>query len=613
MFRRIACLHVPRWAVTRALVVGGPLLPALATTKCLKLALAQAQANDTIAGGLVGASWHFLVGLFQSSALPMLVGATALLAWLSARLVRHRHSTSIGLFLAVLMVYGGTVVNELLEGGANPWNPTVLSEPRAALLELTSLWWRDVLVAAIVIATLTVHFASTLRGPRRIQNVAVWSIVVLAYALAGLDFGYVVATGAPLTGEDVLYALADPIDALTVSGGSISVPATLALLAPLAGLALSVLLAPRVQHQDPESGPQMYRTRLGLLVWPALAVAVAAPAMTANLVSSPLARDTLLSLPAEVMALSNWRQNSVDDAAAMSSQVPLLDARPMVTARTSRTRALNVVVVMLESVRADATSVYSSDLSNTPFLADLSRESLVVDQMYAVVPRTSAAWVAILAGRYPANIEVTRRWAESAGRQPFEPSLPAFLRAQGYTSGYFSTATLHYENNADVIRALQFDKAVTREEIPAPASGAVSPFGWEDHANLEPINRWLDERSTQGSPFLLTVMTNVGHYPYIVPPGVVHRDYPSRNSMHLKYLNCIRYIDDYLRDLVDALRKRNLLENTVLIVLGDHGEEFFDHGNYGRGHGLYDEVLHIPMLIRLPQSDGRTGHIGGLR
>src|SRR5437764_1392865 len=136
LFRRIACLHVPRRAVMRALVVSAPLVLALAATKCLKLALAQA--NGTIAGSLAGVSWHFLVTSFHASALPMLVGAIALLAWLSARFVRHRHASYVCLVLAVLMVYGGAVLNEMIQGGPHLWNPTLLSEPRATFLELIS-------------------------------------------------------------------------------------------------------------------------------------------------------------------------------------------------------------------------------------------------------------------------------------------------------------------------------------------------------------------------------------------------------------------------------------------------------------------------------------------
>ncbi|HEY6925123.1 MAG TPA: sulfatase-like hydrolase/transferase, partial [Steroidobacteraceae bacterium] len=123
----------------------------------------------------------------------------------------------------------------------------------------------------------------------------------------------------------------------------------------------------------------------------------------------------------------------------------------------------------------------------------------------------------------------------------------------------------------------------------------------------------LDERTQHGGPFVLAVMTNVGHYPYGRPSDYPTQHYPSRTPEHDSYLNCVRYIDDYLRDLVGLLRTRDLLENTLLIVLGDHGEEFQEHGGIVHGFALYDEVLHIPMLMRLPQADGRRGTIKGLR
>jgi arylsulfatase A-like enzyme len=88
--------------------------------------------------------------------------------------------------------------------------------------------------------------------------------------------------------------------------------------------------------------------------------------------------------------------------------------------------------------------------------------------------------------------------------------------------------------------------------------------------------------------------------------------FPSLNEKHERYLNCMHYIDGYIRDLVQELRDRGLLDKTVFVVLGDHGETFGEHGSFLRADGLHEELLQIPMIIRLPSAARRTGHIGGL-
>ena len=191
--------------------------------------------------------------------------------------------------------------------------------------------------------------------------------------------------------------------------------------------------------------------------------------------------------------------------------------------------------------------------------------------------------------------------------------MPRLLRARGYASAFFLPTTLDFGADVAVVRTLGFDEVVTKESIPEPASGLVTPFGWEDRALLPPIGRWLDQRASDKRPFLLAVMTNVGHAPFGLPSDYHMQPFPSLNRKHERYLNCMHYVDGYVRDLVQELRARGLLDKTVLIVLGDHGEEFGEHGSFLRAAGLHEELLQIPMIIRLPAVARRIGHIGGLR
>jgi arylsulfatase A-like enzyme len=68
------------------------------------------------------------------------------------------------------------------------------------------------------------------------------------------------------------------------------------------------------------------------------------------------------------------------------------------------------------------------------------------------------------------------------------------------------------------------------------------------------------------------------------------------------YDACIRQNDEAVGALVDALRAKGLWENTVLILVADHGEEFFEHGGWGHSHSLYEETIRVPLIIRLPKN-----------
>jgi arylsulfatase A-like enzyme len=515
--------------------------------------------------------------------------------------------------LAGVLVYAATIEYGFLTHDRNPWCSALLLTSFDELSRLASLWWRDALVTTLLIVALSGHFTTSLQEPRPRQRVAVWSVVTAAYLLAGIDCGYFVATRSSITGAELLYAFRSPADALLLARWSVSTSAVLALLVPLIAFAAAVLILRRIGHRaEVVSHFNVRPTPVGLLLWPVLALAIAAPARPGDLAIENLTRDTLWTLPFEAFIAPITAAIKENAISREKPEYTAPEVSPELV-RRSGARRLNVVIVILESYRTDATTLHSPKLRTTPFLAELARESLVVDHMYAVVPRTSAAWMAILAGQYPADGGAIHRWAENTRGEPFDASLPALLRTQGYTSAFFTTATLQFEENAEVMRALQFDEVVTREQIAAPAHGAVTPFGWEDRAALPVLEEWLDARAAAKTPFLLTVMTNVGHQPYRLPPGFAPYNYPHVNPAHLQYLNCVRYVDDYLREIVSGLRRRHLLENTVLVVLGDHGEEFGEHGGSVRGQVLYEESLRVPMLIRLPKSAGRKGHIGGLR
>jgi arylsulfatase A-like enzyme len=607
LLSRIAALRVPRSAVGRALAVAGPLSVSLVLTKILKLATA----GQDGAGTLVWAVYQFVVEALRGTALTLIVFMPLLFGWAGAIIARRKGQRRLPWAAGAIAAYLAVMLAVVFTSGRNSLEVNALAEARSDAIYLGVMWWRDVLVTVLALVALSGHFMLVEKRRAHIRSVVIWSLVALGYALAGLDLAYFLVTRSSLTLSELIFALRSPASGLMLASDSISIPMTLALIAP--GLALGITLELQRRRPRPLLTFQPSRSfRLGLLLWPAIGIACAVQA--AIPARSPgLADNVFTAMPLQGTILAFRRELDRNKALHASARVPVLDETPVELAPTDRTQRLNVIIVMLESVRADATTVYSPELSTTPYLAQLARESLVVDDMYAVSPRSSAARTATLAGQYPATAEVEGKWAREPERRAFRTRLPALLRTQGYTSGYFSSATLDFENDRAIVEALGFDQMIVKEMLKPKGQTYLNVFGYEDREVLRPLRPWLDARAADRQPFLLTVVTNVGHNPYTAPPSVKRVVYPARNEQHQKYLNCVRYVDDFMRDLMVDLRKRNLLESSVVIVLGDHGEEFYEHGTYVRGQTLFNSVLHIPMLIRLPTAAHRVGHVSGLR
>jgi arylsulfatase A-like enzyme len=85
---------------------------------------------------------------------------------------------------------------------------------------------------------------------------------------------------------------------------------------------------------------------------------------------------------------------------------------------------------------------------------------------------------------------------------------------------------------------------------------------------------------------------------------------PQRQDMIARYDGDILFADTMVGRLLDELRRQDLLERTVVIITADHGEEFYDHQNWGHGQSVYDELIHVPLIVRVPGEERRGRRIG---
>lgn len=328
----------------------------------------------------------------------------------------------------------------------------------------------------------------------------------------------------------------------------------------------------------------------------ALAVEVAPPV-------EPLVDNVVVELASEALAPD---RAEADDAQAADRHDELVLGAGTPTVEPTAGPA-NVLIVVMESTRARSTTLHDPALDTTPFLVSLAGRGASVDTAWTAVTHTSKAIVGALCGIFP-KLDVPIDEAEPTGLPP--TCLAHLLRERGYATGFVQTATGHFERRDQLVTNMGYETFVPKEAISQRGFEETSYFGWEDEALVEPTVQWARQQVSAKKPFFLTVLTLSTHHTYGVPTRFPKKQ---RASGPLDdYLNAVSYMDGALGKLFAGLEEAGALERTLVIVTGDHGEGFGEHGRFQHDSVVYEEGLHIPMVVVGPGVKPGA-HIGGLR
>lgn len=267
----------------------------------------------------------------------------------------------------------------------------------------------------------------------------------------------------------------------------------------------------------------------------------------------------------------------------------------------------NVVLVILESTRYDVTAPYALGewQGLTPALGRIADEGWVYDTVYASVSHTSKALVGILCGAFP-RLEIPIRESLRGGL-PLR-CLPHLLGEAGYRSLFVQTAISSFENRPGLIRNVGYGAAGFMETVKRPGFGRTGYLGIDDFALIDPALSWVENGGEE--PFFLTVLTLGTHHPYHIPGTP---EPPKGGNMLPHYLEAIRYQDRFLEALLERLEEAGALENTVLLILGDHGEAFAEHRRMQHDGVPYEEAMRVPLVLHAPGILGEPRRVGGLR
>lgn len=268
---------------------------------------------------------------------------------------------------------------------------------------------------------------------------------------------------------------------------------------------------------------------------------------------------------------------------------PLKPSLPLVSEFEPQTlkKNPNIVIIILEGIQRQYTSLQDNDYDTTPNLKALTTQSLELTQARSVVTHTTKAIFSLLTGFYPS---VTQDLAETVPLDEPILSLPSMLRkTANYKTAFFQSAKGDFEARPGLVHNLGFDHFYAREDFADP-NKYIGYLGCDEFAMINPILKWIN---TDNSPYLLTVLCSVSHDPYEVPEWFCQ---PAEEPFG-RYLQTIRYTDAFIGKLKAKISEQNPNDPIIFCVVGDHGEAFGEHGLSGHERIAFEEALQIPCII----------------
>lgn len=252
---------------------------------------------------------------------------------------------------------------------------------------------------------------------------------------------------------------------------------------------------------------------------------------------------------------------------------------------------IGVVIITLDTTRADRLSVYGFMDATMPNLERLAREGVVFDQAASVAPLTLPAHASLFTGLFPPGHGV-RDNADSP-LSSRHTTLAETLRAQGFRTGAFVGSVVL---DADRGLAQGFDhySGVAETALQGPTPTPLRRRS-ADAVVTEAVD-WIDE--FDDSPFFAWIHMYDAHRPYDPPE-------PFRSTYTDPYIAEIAFMDSQIGRVLQVLDRWKLLERTIVVVVADHGESLGDHGERDHGIFVYESVLRVPLIVRAPNVSGR--------
>jgi tetratricopeptide (TPR) repeat protein len=250
-----------------------------------------------------------------------------------------------------------------------------------------------------------------------------------------------------------------------------------------------------------------------------------------------------------------------------------------------------VVLISIDTLRADRLGCYGYRKAETPQVDRLAREGVLFEQAFTPVPLTLPAHVSLLTGTYPAAHGIHDNGETLS---PSFPTLAEHLRSQGFQTAAFVGAFV-LDRRFGLARGFDlYDADFHPSRFKSADPGTIQIRG--DHVETAAAD-WIAAHSS-GRFFVFLHFYDL-HGPYLLPSSW-------RSRFHNRiYDGELSYVDDLIGQLWATLERNGLADRTLLVITADHGEGLGDHGERNHGFFLYSATTRIPLILRLP--DRRFG------
>lgn len=299
----------------------------------------------------------------------------------------------------------------------------------------------------------------------------------------------------------------------------------------------------------------------------------------------------------------------------------------------------NILMIVLDTVRASSMSAYAYARETTPRLEALARRGRLYSRFSIVGLASQASHASLFTGLYPSRHgagteKLAPRHNVSYPLVPHFRTLAEALAERGYATAAVSANSGRVGRRAGLDQGFShFDARPSSEAVHAPLRERVNVrlkrLGWtgettrrlslpfrEANEIVDAALDWHDTTPT-GEPYFLFLNFMDAHQPYLPPPpfqslwqpeprhadGVDAPNPEVLGQSMVAYDGSLRFLDREIGRLLDRLSKRSGFENTWIFVLADHGEAFGEHGTFGHYATAYEEVVRVPLIVVPPAND----------
>ncbi|HEV2020969.1 MAG TPA: sulfatase, partial [Terriglobales bacterium] len=249
--------------------------------------------------------------------------------------------------------------------------------------------------------------------------------------------------------------------------------------------------------------------------------------------------------------------------------------------------AINVVVITIDTLRADHLGCYGYKAAETPNLDQLAAEGVRFERAYTPVPITLPSHAVIFTGTYP----MYSGMHDFSGNNlnPQQPTLASILKQNGYATGaVLGSAVLDSRFGLNQ----GFDFYYDHFDFSRLQEANLDEMERPGNVVADEALKWLKEHAQK--KFFLWMHLYDPHHPY-TPPA----PYSERHKSQ-PYDGEIAFADEQVGRVVRFLKAQNIYQRTLIVVTGDHGEGLGEHGEKTHGFFIYDSTLHVPLILKLP-------------